>query len=376
MGEAVFLIKLILLVAFFVALVPLVAYAVGRLLRIDRRADVTHHVRTADGWTLALHEYRPAPDAPKRAEPVLCCHGLGGNRVGFDFSERTSMARSLAARGHHVFLLELRGAGESETPIFYDTPRWKWNFDTYVDLDAPAAIDAVLRVTGATKLHWVGHSMGGMIGYSVVQGPRGDRLASLVSMGSPGSFAHTEKAQVLRPVVSHLKAVYLAQISQLFAPLIEYVPKVQRWTGNENLLPGDYAKSFANLQSNIPITLLLQFADFARDRTVHAYDGRDFLAGLANVSTPYLCIGAENDYTIPPASVQVIHDAIGSANKRLHIVGPSNGARGRYGHLTMLIGRDAAEELYPVLFEWLESGWKGEKATKPSRAKKPAKTKI
>ncbi len=374
-----FWVKLILLIAFVFALVPTIAYVVGRFLRIDRRADVTHHVRTADGWTLALHEYRPAPDAPKRDEPVLCCHGLGGNRVGFDFSDRTSMARALASRGHRVFLLELRGAGESETPIFYDTPRWKWNFDTYVDVDAPAAIDAVLAVTGAKKLHWVGHSMGGMIGYCVTQGPRGDRLASLVTMGSPGSFAHAEKALVIRPVVSHLKAVYLAQISQLFAPLIEYIPKVQRWTGNENLLPGDYAKSFANLQSNIPMTLLLQFGEFASHRTVRSYDGRDFLAGLANVTVPYLCIGAENDYTIPPSSVQVIHDAMGTANKRLHIVGPSNGTRGRYGHLTMLIGRDAADELYPVVFEWLESGWKAAQKpkpeSKPARAKKPAKPK-
>ncbi|MCB1152522.1 alpha/beta fold hydrolase, partial [bacterium] len=141
--------------------VPAAAYVVSRLFAIDRRADVMHYRATSDGWRIALHEFRPADGKKRKGAPVLMCHGLGGNHHIFDFAEGLSLARYLAGEGHHVFLLDLRGAGDSEKAPITDGRRFDWTLQTYLSRDLPTAVDAVLEITGAKTVHWVGHSMGG-----------------------------------------------------------------------------------------------------------------------------------------------------------------------------------------------------------------------
>jgi alpha-beta hydrolase superfamily lysophospholipase len=65
---------------------------------------------TDDGWRIALHRHR---GDGKRCHPVVCCHGLAANRVGFDVTPEHSLAHHLAARGYDVFVVELRGHGDS-----------------------------------------------------------------------------------------------------------------------------------------------------------------------------------------------------------------------------------------------------------------------
>src|SRR5262249_22287135 len=60
-----------------------------------------------------------------------------------------------------------------------------WRFEDYVHHDAPAALRKVLKETGARQVHWVGHSMGGMIAYALLMSPVHDKIASAVTLGSP-----------------------------------------------------------------------------------------------------------------------------------------------------------------------------------------------
>src|SRR5205085_2371515 len=57
--------------------------------------------------------------------------------------------------------------------------------EDYVYHDAPAALHTVLRETGARQVHWVGHSMGGMIAYALLISPVHKKIASAVTLGSP-----------------------------------------------------------------------------------------------------------------------------------------------------------------------------------------------
>ena len=85
----------------------------------------------------------------------------------------SSLAVYLAERGHDVWVLELRGHGRS-TP----KPTWletvlaqgrneggSWSIMKYIDHDLPSAIQYVRNHTHAKKVHWVGHSMGGIVLY-------------------------------------------------------------------------------------------------------------------------------------------------------------------------------------------------------------------
>ena len=117
--------------------------------------------RTHDGWRLALHRYAPAARA--HATPVMLCHGMGSNRWDMDGPGRLSLARYLVRRGYDVWVIELRGAGRSMRPHWWNDKRYDWRFEDYVQHDSRAALRTVLHETGARQVHWVGHSTSGFI---------------------------------------------------------------------------------------------------------------------------------------------------------------------------------------------------------------------
>ncbi|HRP70898.1 MAG TPA: alpha/beta fold hydrolase, partial [Turneriella sp.] len=41
----------------------------------------------------------------------------------------------------------------------------QWSVDDYLLCDLPTACEYIINETGAPKLHWVGHSMGGILGF-------------------------------------------------------------------------------------------------------------------------------------------------------------------------------------------------------------------
>ncbi|MFC1611811.1 alpha/beta fold hydrolase, partial [Myxococcota bacterium] len=110
-------------------------------------------VLARDGVRLAVHRVRPdSRDGPA----VMLLHGLASNRRAFHFPGR-SLAEWLAGRGFDCYLPELRGCGESERPAF------DWWIDEYLCQDLPAIIDAIRLRNGNVQIHWVGHSLGGLL---------------------------------------------------------------------------------------------------------------------------------------------------------------------------------------------------------------------
>jgi len=141
------------------------------------------YTRTHDGWRLALYRY--TPQRRTHQTPVLLCHGMSSNRWDMDGPGRVSLARYLVKRGYDVWVVELRGAGRSTRPTWWNGKRYDWRFEDYVQHDGPAALRKVLRETGARQVHWVGHSMGGMIAYALLMSPVHHKIASAVTLGSP-----------------------------------------------------------------------------------------------------------------------------------------------------------------------------------------------
>jgi pimeloyl-ACP methyl ester carboxylesterase len=83
------------------------------------------------------------PDKPKR---IVCIHGLTQHAGVFD-----QLGRRLAARGHSVIGVDLRGHGGSKI----EPP---WNTDTHVRDVIETMDDA-----GVREALWIGHSFGGRI---------------------------------------------------------------------------------------------------------------------------------------------------------------------------------------------------------------------
>jgi 3-oxoadipate enol-lactonase len=108
---------------------------------------------------------------PRDGAPVVLCHGLGAGGAQF-----AADAQWFAERGFRVLLPDLRGHGQSGMPqrvepAAFSTARLRT--DLYAMLD-----DA-----GMGKAHWVGNSLGGILGLGMAQ-ERPEKLASLTIFGT------------------------------------------------------------------------------------------------------------------------------------------------------------------------------------------------
>ena len=104
---------------------------------------------TQDGWKLALYHKSPE-NIGSTMGPILLVHGLGANRYNMDAPvHEINLAEYLRARGHDVWVAELRGAGRSQYTGKFWKKRKTYNFNDIVFQDVPALINKVLAETGA-----------------------------------------------------------------------------------------------------------------------------------------------------------------------------------------------------------------------------------
>lgn len=125
-----------------------------------------HRIIAPDGAALAYGLIGPAGGAP-----VLLCHGLGA--AGAQFA---ADAHHFAEHGYRVLVPDLRGHGASGMPERV-TP------DGFAPARLRADLFAMLDHAGIGQVHWVGNSLGGILGLGAAA-ERPDRLASLAIFGT------------------------------------------------------------------------------------------------------------------------------------------------------------------------------------------------
>ncbi len=108
---------------------------------------------------------------PEDGVPVLLCHGLGA--AGAQFAED---AEFFAALGYRVLVPDLRGHGASGMPDVVAA-------DGFSTTRLRADLFAMLDASGMAKVHWVGNSLGGILGLGAAE-EAPERLASLTIFGT------------------------------------------------------------------------------------------------------------------------------------------------------------------------------------------------
>lgn len=330
----------------------------------------TVFVSTDDGWSLALH-LLPAR-GPKRSHPVLMVHGVAANRLHFDLDERHSLARAARNRGFDVYMLELRGAGMSQAAGGCTDRHMQWGFADYSERDLPTAMSFILEQTGASSLHGVGHSMGGMLLLSAAVRARLE-LKSLVTIGSPlvgylsGGLGARER-RLLQLAASLSPAVNFTPPSQRRFPLrgllgvAGMVMPISRRLADNLLLNVANCEAEVMLQlarqgiHDIPIRLVTEITQaMAETKTApHGLHGPyAYEAHLHHVTAPVFAISGSVDRIAPPAAVQAVVTRLRGADIRYRQMGIACGDRAEYGHADLLVGRNAPEEVYPLILDFL-----------------------
>ncbi len=327
---------------------------------VDERAADVEVVPIGEGWNIALHHFPPTPGATARHTPVLLCHGITGNRLNWDLSERLSLPRFLAARGFDVFLLELRGSGAAGRPGLLGGPAYDYTLDDYARTDVPAAIARVRARTGATQVQWVGHSMGGIVMYLYLELSGGGAVRSLVAVGSPPYVLVQSRtladAIELYPVLDFFfDALPVGAVSELGAPFAwpSRLPAQHIVWNDANLDPAASRSLAANGTHAISTRVVAQMAD-ATDGHLRSADGQiDYTEGLASITTPILFVAGALDHLAPPAALYEGYRRVASTDKRIEVLSRANGYRADYGHVDLALGEASPDEVYPLVAAWL-----------------------
>jgi len=157
---------------------------------------------------MAYHEWGD----PSNPEVVLCVHGL--TRTGRDFD---ALAKQLAPR-YRVVCPDVVGRGLSDwlaNPLFYAVPQYASDMLTLIDRLQPS------------RLHWVGTSMGGLIGLVYA----GALAQSRLKQGTPTpAQTHTMLPDaglrldsiILNDVGPHIEPVSLERIGQYVGESVSF----------------------------------------------------------------------------------------------------------------------------------------------------------
>lgn len=355
-------------------------------LRNSRGMKITYnYVKTDDGITLALRHYKPDHIPPDR-DPVILCHGLSYNLLFWDLADRTSLARHLANEGFDVWSLSLRGAYPSSQPLnstlrkmsrlnlepemlktlqkrLGDIRITNWSVDDHINHDVPTAIKYVQKQTEHKRVHWVGHSMGGMVMFAYLQDPAQARnIHSFAAVSVPMAVFHPlseplafmlDSEDALKIGSKVVGSSAPAAVGTIFGDM--GLP-MDRLFYNSNNIDGSILRGLFYLaQEEISAGQLQQLLAMVRSERFTSIDTQtDYTAGLAEVTTPTYFLVGTVDNLATLGAVQYAFRQINSTQKEFDLFGRVNGHKHDYGHDDIIIGKQAKSEVYPRIVAWLD----------------------
>ena len=215
---------------------------------------------------------------PADAPVVMLSHSLASSRVMWD-PQLTALSRDW-----RVVRFDTRGHGLS------DAPGGPYTLDGLAD-DALALVDRLELL----KVHWVGLSMGGMLGQSL-------------ALRHPGRLASLTLCDTMARVPPELASAWDARIaiaeSEGMAPLL--APTLERW-----FTAGYRAKNPPGMKTIGMELMRTPVQGYVG--CCHAIRQLDFLDRLGGIRLPTLVIVGADDPATPPAASEAIRDRIAGA---------------------------------------------------------------
>lgn len=269
----------------------------------------------------------------------------------------------LARNGYDAWLLDLRGHGEARNPPGGRSLWGDWSVDDYATSDVPAAISFVRQATGAPRVGYVGHSLGGIIGAIYASRSGDDQLTALIAVGSPVDFrdpdpifALTRQSFLLGgTLLPFVVTPTLARVLDATAAALPFLPEELLY--NPHNMDRDAARRMmATVVSPLWRGEMSHFSRMMGEEAFQSADGtEDYTTAMARIHVPVLVIAGRADRVAPPDRVKAYADAVGSLDRRFVVAGLENGFQDDYGHLDLPLGDHAAEEIYPLILDWLKT---------------------
>jgi pimeloyl-ACP methyl ester carboxylesterase len=326
-------------------------HVLRRHYRLPTPADERHEAPTPDGWLLALYRYRPR-GAAAVCEPVILCHGLLSNRFNVDLSEEASLARALRDEGFDVWVMELRGHGGSRRSR--PGAAFDWTLDDYIQRDLPSVVAHVKRVTGAGRVHWFGHSLGGMLLYGACALPgMADQFRSAVVCDAPAAFGTLRRrARLARVYARWIPAVPPALVLPILGPAAWLVPSLLRrrhGVDERRLALSLLANAIIPWGSSRALDHIARILEAGRFRSV---DGAvDYEEGPSRIHFPLLVLSAARKL-MDERAITAGYELCSSSEKACVRLTRETGCAEDYTHASILVSPGARVDVYPRVAAW------------------------
>ena len=314
------------------------------------------HLSTADGAEIALHRH------PAAGPPVILVHGISSNHHFWDLTEEHSLTAMLAEAGFDAWALDLRGHGDARFRQTGPKQQHGWSIDDYGAHDLHTAIQHIQAETGQDTVAIIGHSMGGMVA-AAYHGHHGDSaLSALVVVGSPISFETTRLGMGLGPIGLSIGRLWRSFGTQTFAKMSARMPDVLPMHGEgllynpKNMSPRMRRFMLDRIVSPVSREELAHLgATLKKKRFVSTDRAIDYTQRLSQLRVPLLAVSGAGDKLVPSAAVAAWIDHVGSEDKTFIELSEANGHAADYGHLDLVLGDAAREEVLNPIVSWLET---------------------
>lgn len=339
----------------------LLRWCFGRIHALPEPDEVLS-VETGDGWTLPIH--RHLPKDPQVPGPVIVLgHGLTMGRACWALSPGGGLLQALLDLGHEVWVPSYRGDADTLAPSRDE--RWRWSFEHHADLDVPAIAIKVSEVAGERGFCWVGHSMGGMLGYVAFGRMSAPRLRGLVTIGSPMRFGGFPIALgAVSTLLRGFGRVPLRWLARYGLPGALAWPRL--WAGFavrfEHLDLRERATFFGEACRDTSAPLLAFFAELAGRGSVLCAPTADPWEGsppwapgvalLSRIPCAVLVLAGEADRLASPGSAGAAA-RIGGARFELRTFGPRGDGGVALGHQDLISSRGCRERVAPAISSWI-----------------------
>ena len=311
-----------------------------------------HTIVTSDLWKLRLCRYRKGRTG---GEPVLLVHGLNANQHNFTVPADASLVDHLVSKGFDCWCIDLRGSRSSAPPFEYH--RRDAALDDFLIHDLPTAVKYIKDATRYPKVHWIGHSLGGMLLYAYVQEYGDDDIASATTLGSPLGFDGVDM-QWLEDAV-----FFVSRLPGFFGPLMRaYIPMGDKLrlgvplfpTNMRNLAGGLTSAEVFNVIDEVLPHVLRTMAGWASNEEWLMKDGALKPAeGLGGLKVPLLAFYGPEDPFVPLDRAKAFIKALPHDDKEIIILSKENGCHHDYSHCEQLFGKGARREVFEPIAHWL-----------------------
>lgn len=317
-------------------------------------ADEIHIVTAPDGWRLRLHRRKPKGGG---GEPVFFMHSLSSNHLNFEVPYGYSLVDYLLNAGYDCWTFDSRACRDAVPPK--RAMRFTSTVDDLLTKDIPLALRHIRGVTGYPRIHWVGHSMGGMLFYAYDLKFDGDGLASATTLGSPPGFKGFRIKP--RPGLLRLNRNAHTLCSLAFrgaAPFFDF------WRPESSLVPINWDNVHPKLRAphlfhaaEMPTpTIGEQMYAWASGAPWRMCGGSlDIDANLHRLRTPLFAVFGGLDPFISLARAREFFGAIENKDKRMLFLSRANGHSANYNHIDLAFAREGEREVFGPILQWLRA---------------------